>query len=110
MTTVRSVYLGNRRLDNEEDRLQWAVKIGHSWTECDVLPDGSNTTINGGRAGGWWGWGARPDGPMVTSVGARSGVTLSPGHAHASLGHTDRSDEEIEMFNREFVKHNKVYR
>ena len=109
MTTVRSVYLGNRRLDNEdEDRLQWAVKIGHSWTECDVLPDGSNTTINGGRAGGWWGWGARPDGPMVTSVGARSGVTLSPGHA--SLGHTSRSDEDIEVFNKEFVKHNKVYR
>ena len=56
----------------------------------------------------WFGWGARPDGPLVLTSNARSGVTLQ--REHVSLGHTSVTDEDILDFNREFVSEHSTYR
>ena len=88
---------------------QWAVRVGESWTECDLQEaEGAATTINGGVAGAWLlGWGARGDGPLVRGTQARSGAGLGAG---SLLGHTRLTDTELETFNRDFVRQHKVYR
>ena len=104
---ARSVYLG--KVCHDPDHVQWAVKIGEVWTECDItVGEGELTRVNGGTQGGWFGWGAQQDGDLVSGQCARSGATLSPGSA--SLGHTDITDQEIRRFNKEFVKCNPYYR
>ena len=107
MTQRRNVYLG-KLCKSDSAQCQWSVRVGDQWTECDIGNDGSLVTINGGTPGGWFGWGARSDGPLVTGHVSRCGVTLE--HGHVALGYTDMSDEAILEFNKIFVHNNQHYR
>ena len=98
----RSVHLAR-------DDDQWSVRVGDQWTECDHAEVGAVTLVNGGVSGGWFGWGARQDGDLVSGQCSRSGVGLSTG-ARSALGSTDITDQEIIKFNRDFVKYNPRYR
>ena len=86
---------------------QWAVRLGGLtglWTELDCRP--GSTTINGGVAGWWLGWGARQAGPPVRGVASRSGVEAES----SSCGTTTRTDAELERFNTEFCRAEPRYR
>ena len=102
----RSVYLAARDLQGDT---QWSLRLGEdTWTELDVLQPGERTTINGGVAGGWFGWGRRQEGPLQHGVEARSGALLHTEAQH--IGTTVRQDKELETFNREFIRKHPVYR
>ena len=103
------VHLTARHLQGET---QWAVRLGEDvWTELDVVETGSKTSVNGGQAGGWFGWGRRQDAPLHRGVSARSDLS---GDLLVSdvleLGTTNLSDKEVETFNREYIQQHPVYR
>ena len=109
----RLVHLTARHLQGEP---QWAVRLGEDvWTELDVVETGSKTSVNGGQAGGWFGWGRRQDAPLHRGVSSRSDLSgdLS-GDLLVSdvleLGTTNLSDKEVETFNREYIQQHPVYR
>ena len=98
------VFLTSLRTDKG---VLWSVKIGDLWTECDLADVGGRVTLNGGVSGGWLGWGARRDGPLVRGQRSRGGCVLAPGTA--SLGRTGVTDEELGDFNRHFVTKHTSY-
>ena len=104
----RAVFLcaaGEREREREgEEETQWSVRLGQTcWTALDVVKPGLRTSINGGVAGGGFGWGARQDGPLLQGA---------PHHSQAGkcLATSNITDSEIEKFNKEFVSEQPVYR
>ena len=88
-----------------EGETQWSVRLGQDcWTELDVVQPGLKTRINGGVEGGWFGWGARQDGPLQ-----QGGL---PHHTETTqyLATSHISDSQIEKFNKEFITEHPVYR
>ena len=55
MIPSRNVFIGNLHHDEDDHvdtrEIQWAVKIGDTWTECDTSQPGQRVTINGGVKG-----------------------------------------------------------
>ena len=91
-----------------EGETQWSVRLGETCrTELDVVQSGQRTTINGGVAGGWFGWGARQDGPLQQGGRPPSQHTEA---VHCHLTSSSISDSQIEKFNKEFIAEEPVYR
>ena len=105
----RLVHLTARHLQGET---QWAVRLGEDvWTELDVVEAGSKTPVNGGQAGGWFGWGRRQDAPLHRGVTSRSDLSGDLLVLDVlELGTTNLSDKEVETFNREYIQQHPVYR
>merc|ERR1711915_317587 len=105
----RPVYLGSKA--TELRLIQWAVRIGEiTWTEASIKEgqEKGKTVINGGVQGSWWGWGAKVLGPLHKGYNAKSGASLPPGDV--VIGHTWKTDAELEQFNLEYVKSHPIYK
>eukprot|EP00092_Neocalanus_flemingeri_P021571 GFUD01023396.1.p1 GENE.GFUD01023396.1~~GFUD01023396.1.p1 ORF type:complete len:187 (+),score=59.24 GFUD01023396.1:297-857(+) len=97
----RKVFLGTKPCDGYgRFATHWAVRVGDdSWTEVDggsgveESEEGDKNTINGGSP-------AR----LFRGANARSGSTV-----HCVLGTTDKTDGEIDEFNRNYLLNNPKY-
>ena len=90
-----------------EGETQWSLRLGRTCrTELDLVPAGLRTSVNGGVAGGWFGWGARQDGPLLQAGGQDHPGTVQCRPVASST----ISDYQIEKFNKEFITEHPVYR
>ena len=109
MIMSRPVYLATRETSRGDT--QWAVRVGEeTWTEVSRKEgeERGRTVLNGGVVGGWWGWGAKAQGPLHRGPTAGSGAAVPPGET--SLGNTARTDEEVEQFNAKYIKDYPAYK
>ena len=103
----RAVFLCVARKEEgkEERETQWSVRVGENcWTYLDVVQPGLRSSINGGLAGGWFGWGARQDGPLLQTS------PFSQPQTSCLLATSSMTDSEIENFNKEYIAQQPVYR